>query len=93
MAMNKALLFAELMQLTPHERLELAYGLLESVLHDARAPALSDAQRRPALGARPTNTNRSLQGTTSPLPQDATHLFPRVSSGVACFAFATFWAP
>lgn len=28
-----------------HERLELAYGLLDSVLHDAAAPELSDAQR------------------------------------------------
>jgi putative addiction module component (TIGR02574 family) len=43
--MNKAVLLEELEQLDPHERLELAYGLLDSVLHDAAAPAVSDAQR------------------------------------------------
>ncbi len=44
--MNKAALFDELEQLTSRERLELAYGLLDSVLHDATAPPLSDAQRQ-----------------------------------------------
>jgi len=43
--MNKAVLLGELEQLDPRERLELAYGLLDSVLHDADAPPLSDAQR------------------------------------------------
>jgi putative addiction module component (TIGR02574 family) len=43
--MNKPALLQELEQLTSRERLELAYGLLDSVLHDATAPALSDAQR------------------------------------------------
>jgi putative addiction module component (TIGR02574 family) len=43
--MNKPALLEELEQLTSRERLELAYGLLDSVLHDATAPALSDAQR------------------------------------------------
>ena len=47
--MNKAALLDELQQLTSHERLELAYSLLDSVLHDAAAP--SEAQRR-ELGAR-----------------------------------------
>ena len=44
--MTKAALLKELEQLTSHERLELAYGLLDSVLHDAAAPNLSDGQRR-----------------------------------------------
>ena len=44
--MNKAVLLDELEQLDPRERLELAYGLLDSVLHDAAAPPLSDTQRR-----------------------------------------------
>ena len=43
--MTKAALLDELEQLSPRERLELAYGLLDSVLHDESAPALSDAQR------------------------------------------------
>lgn len=43
--MTKAALLKELEQLSSHERLELAYGLLDSVLHDATAPPLSDAQR------------------------------------------------
>jgi hypothetical protein len=43
--MNKPALLQELEQLTSRERLELAYGLLDSVLHDATAPALSDARR------------------------------------------------
>lgn len=43
--MTKATLLEELEQLSPHERLELAYGLLDSVLHDAAAPEPSDAQR------------------------------------------------
>lgn len=43
--MTKAALLEELEQLSAHERLELAYGLLDSVLHDAAAPELSDAQR------------------------------------------------
>jgi putative addiction module component (TIGR02574 family) len=45
MLMNKPALLEELEQLSSRERLELAYGLLDSVLHDATAPALSDAQR------------------------------------------------
>ena len=49
--MNKAALLDELQQLSSHERLELAYGLLDSVLHEAAAPAPSEAQRR-ELGAR-----------------------------------------
>jgi putative addiction module component (TIGR02574 family) len=44
--MTKAALLKELEQLTSQERLELAYGLLDSVLHDATAPPLSDAQRQ-----------------------------------------------
>ena len=44
--MSKAALLDELQQLASHERLELAYGLLDSVLHDATASAPSDAQRR-----------------------------------------------
>ena len=44
--MTKAALLKELEQLSARERLELAYGLLDSVLHDAAAPDLSDAQRR-----------------------------------------------
>jgi putative addiction module component (TIGR02574 family) len=44
--MTKAALLGELMQLSPRERLEIAYGLLESVLHDESAPPPSDAQRR-----------------------------------------------
>ncbi len=43
--MNRPALLEELERLSSHERLELAYGLLDSVLHDATAPALSDAQR------------------------------------------------
>ncbi len=43
--MTKAALLDELEQLSPRERLELAYGLLDSVLHDEAAPPLSDAQR------------------------------------------------
>jgi putative addiction module component (TIGR02574 family) len=46
MRMNKPTLLHELEQLTSHERLELTYGLLDSVLHDAGAPALGDAQRQ-----------------------------------------------
>jgi putative addiction module component (TIGR02574 family) len=42
---NKPALLEELERLTSRERLELAYGLLDSVLHDATAPPLSDAQR------------------------------------------------
>jgi putative addiction module component (TIGR02574 family) len=44
--MTKAALLKELEQLNSRERLELAYGLLDSVLHDAAAPDLSDAQGR-----------------------------------------------
>lgn len=44
--MTKTALLDELEQLSPRERLELAYGLLDSVLHDQSAPPLSDAQRR-----------------------------------------------
>ena len=43
--MTKQALLEELEQLSPHERLELAYGLLDSVLHDAAAPAPNDKQR------------------------------------------------
>jgi putative addiction module component (TIGR02574 family) len=43
--MTKDALLKELEQLSSRERLELAYGLLDSVLHDSAAPALSDAQR------------------------------------------------
>lgn len=43
--MNKAVLLEELEHLDPRERLEVAYGLLDSVLHDQDAPPLSDAQR------------------------------------------------
>lgn len=44
--MTKAALLKELEQLSSRERLELAYGLLDSVLHDDAAPSLSDGQRR-----------------------------------------------
>jgi len=44
--MTRAALLDELEQLSPRERLEIAYGLLDSVLHDEAAPPLSDAQRR-----------------------------------------------
>ncbi len=44
--MTKTGLLKELEQLSSRERLELAYGLLDSVLHDAEAPPISDAQRR-----------------------------------------------
>jgi len=44
--MTKAGLLKELEQLSSRERLELAYGLLDSVLHDAEAPPISDAQRQ-----------------------------------------------
>jgi putative addiction module component (TIGR02574 family) len=44
--MTKAALLKELEQLTAQERLELAYGLLDSVLNDAKAPPLSDTQRQ-----------------------------------------------
>ena len=44
--MTKAALLKELEQLSSRERLELAYGLLDSVLHDDAAPPLSDGQRR-----------------------------------------------
>jgi putative addiction module component (TIGR02574 family) len=43
--MKKRALLEELEQLTARERLELAHGLLNSVLHDATAPPLNDAQR------------------------------------------------
>lgn len=43
--MSKQALLEELEQLSPHERLELAYDLLDSVLHDAAAPATTDKQR------------------------------------------------
>jgi putative addiction module component (TIGR02574 family) len=43
--MTKAALLEELEQLSAHERLELAHGLLDSVLYGAAAPELSDAQR------------------------------------------------
>jgi putative addiction module component (TIGR02574 family) len=44
--MTKAALLKELEQLSSRERLELAYGLLDSVLHDGAAPDVSEAQRR-----------------------------------------------
>jgi putative addiction module component (TIGR02574 family) len=43
--MNKAALLEGLEQLAPRERLEVAYGLLDSVLHDQDAPPLTDEQR------------------------------------------------
>lgn len=43
--MNKAALVEELEHLAPRERLEVAYGLLDSVLHDQGAPSLTDEQR------------------------------------------------
>jgi putative addiction module component (TIGR02574 family) len=43
--MKKRALLEKLEQLTARERLEPAYGLLNSVLHDATAPPLNDAQR------------------------------------------------
>jgi putative addiction module component (TIGR02574 family) len=43
--MNKAALLEELEHLDPRERLEVAYGLLDSVLHDQSAPPVTDAQR------------------------------------------------
>ncbi len=44
--MDKSILLDELQHLSSQERLELAYGLLDSVLHDASAPPITDAQRR-----------------------------------------------
>jgi putative addiction module component (TIGR02574 family) len=44
--MTKAALLDELAQLSARERLEIAYGLLDSVLHDQESPVISDAQRR-----------------------------------------------
>jgi putative addiction module component (TIGR02574 family) len=43
--MNKAVLLEELEHLDARERLEVAYGLLDSVLHDQGAPPLTDEQR------------------------------------------------
>ena len=43
--MTKSDLLSELERLGARERLELAYGLLDSVLHDVDAPPLDDAQR------------------------------------------------
>ena len=43
--MNKAALLEELEHLAPRERLEGAYGLLDSVLHDQDAPSLTDEKR------------------------------------------------
>lgn len=43
--MTNAALLEELARLTSRERLELAYGLLDSVLHDQSAPPISDAQK------------------------------------------------
>ena len=43
--MNKTALLEELEHLDPRERLEVAYGLLDSVLHDQSAPPVTDAQR------------------------------------------------
>ena len=47
--MNKPALLQELEQLTSRERLELAYGLLDSVLHDATAWAASWREARAHL--------------------------------------------
>lgn len=44
--MTQAALLKEIEQFSSRERLELAYGLLDSVLHDTAAPSLSDGQRR-----------------------------------------------
>lgn len=43
--MNKAVVLEELEHLSSREGLELAYGPLDSVLHDVAAPTLSDSQR------------------------------------------------
>lgn len=43
--MNKAALLEQLKHLAPRERLEVAYSLLDSVLHDQDAPPLTDEQR------------------------------------------------
>jgi putative addiction module component (TIGR02574 family) len=43
--MDKAALLDELEHLDARERLEVAYGLLDSVLHDQSAPPLTDEQR------------------------------------------------
>jgi putative addiction module component (TIGR02574 family) len=44
--MTKVALLNELAQLSARERLEIAYGLLDSVLHDQESSGVSDAQRR-----------------------------------------------
>lgn len=43
--MTRAALLKEIEGLSIQERLELAFGLLDSILSDATAPPLSDAQR------------------------------------------------
>ena len=44
--MTKAALLDELGRLSSRERLELAYSLLDSVLHEQSAPPLGEAHRR-----------------------------------------------
>ncbi|MBS0523483.1 MAG: addiction module protein [Proteobacteria bacterium] len=43
--MDKTVLLDELEQLDARERLEVAYGLLDSVLHEQFAPPLTEEQR------------------------------------------------
>lgn len=43
--MTRTALLKQIAELSIQERLELAYGLLDSVLHDSAAPALSESQR------------------------------------------------
>jgi putative addiction module component (TIGR02574 family) len=43
--MDKNALLEELEHLDPRERLEVAYGLLDSVLNDQSAPPLTETQR------------------------------------------------
>jgi putative addiction module component (TIGR02574 family) len=43
--MTNAALLDELARLTSRERLELAYSLLDSVLHEQAVPPISDAQK------------------------------------------------
>lgn len=43
--MTRSALLKEIEELSTQERLELAYGLLDSVLNQVSAPALTQAQR------------------------------------------------
>jgi putative addiction module component (TIGR02574 family) len=43
--MDKTALLGELEHLDARERLEVAYGLLDSVLHDQSAPPVTEEQR------------------------------------------------